>query len=87
MLFPTLVDLVKVTGNRYKLVNVVARRARQIADYSEQEDIQLTDKPVKLAILELYDKLQDSEKEAEERLMAQDGSIGTGSELPSGPRG
>ena len=32
MIYPTLSELVEKTGNRYKLVIVVAKRARQIAE-------------------------------------------------------
>ena len=41
--------------NRYMLVNVVARRARQIADDADEAGIQLDEKPVTLAIHEVAD--------------------------------
>ena len=53
MLYPPVADLLKNVDSRYLLVNVVAQRARQIAEEAEilQED--LTEKPVTLAIREV----------------------------------
>ena len=53
MLYPTLSDLVDKVGSRYHLVNVVAKRARAVADQAADHGIRLEQKPVKLAILEL----------------------------------
>lgn len=39
--------------NRYLLVNVVARRARQIAQEAETAELKIDEKPVTLAILEV----------------------------------
>lgn len=39
--------------NRYLLVNVVARRARQIAQAAEDADQKMDEKPVTLAIQEV----------------------------------
>ena len=46
LLFHALFSLTKTVPNRYLLVNVVARRARQIAEDAELEGIHLTEKPV-----------------------------------------
>ena len=52
MLYPAMNTLTKNVPNRYLLVNVVARRARQIA---EDAEIHLTEKPVTEAINEVAD--------------------------------
>lgn len=46
-------ELLKHIDSRYLLVNVVARRARQISIEAEQEGYALEDKPVTLAIREV----------------------------------
>ena len=55
MLYPPVANLLKNVDSRYLLVNVVAQRARQIAQEAEilQED--LPEKPVTLAIREVAD--------------------------------
>ena len=53
MLYPAMNKLTSVIPNRYMLVNVVARRARQIADEAEESGVQLTEKPVTIAINEV----------------------------------
>lgn len=53
MLYPAMSSLTKHVPDRYFLVNVVARRARQISEEAEQAEIQLTEKPVTLAIHEV----------------------------------
>ena len=55
MLYPPVADMLKNVDSRYLLVNVVAQRARQIAQEAEilQED--LPEKPVTLAIREVAD--------------------------------
>ena len=55
MLYPAMNTLTKNVLNRYLLVNVVARRARQIAEDAEMEGIHLTEKPVTEAINEVAD--------------------------------
>ncbi len=55
MLYPAMNTLTKNIPNRYLLVNVVARRARQIAEDAELEGIHLTEKPVTEAINEVAD--------------------------------
>ena len=64
MLYPPMSELLKHIPNRYLLVNVVARRARQIASEAEANGVALEDKPVTLAIREVADgKLTASLKE------------------------
>ncbi len=64
MLYPPVADLLKNVDSRYLLVNVVATRARQIAEEAEAFQEELTDKPVTLAIREVADgKLSASLKE------------------------
>ena len=53
MLYPPMSELLKHIPSRYLLVNVVARRARQIAIEAEANGIALEDKPVTLAIHEV----------------------------------
>ena len=55
MLYPPVADLLKDVQSRYLLVNVVAQRARQIAQEAEEFEEELTDKPVTLAIREVAD--------------------------------
>ena len=54
MLYPPVAELVDKTGSRYQLVNMVARRARQISEESEEKQIPLERKPVSSAIYEVY---------------------------------
>ena len=53
MLSPPVADMLKNVSSRYLLVNVIANRARQIAEEAEQYNEELTDKPVTLAIREV----------------------------------
>lgn len=53
MLYPPVADLLKDVESRYLLVNVVAQRARQIAEEAEEFGEELTEKPVTLAIREV----------------------------------
>ena len=53
MLYPPVADLLKDVKSRYLLVNVVAQRARQIAQDAETYHEELTEKPVTLAIREV----------------------------------
>lgn len=55
MLYPPVADLLKNVDSRYLLVNVVAQRARQIAQEAEELQEELTEKPVTLAIREVAD--------------------------------
>jgi DNA-directed RNA polymerase subunit omega len=54
MLYPPVANLVENVGSRYLLVNLVARRARDISAIAENEGIPLEKKPVSLAIDEVY---------------------------------
>ena len=64
MLYPPMSELLKHIPSRYLLVNVVARRARQIASAAAANGVALEDKPVTLAIREVADvKLTASLKE------------------------
>ena len=53
MLYPAMNKLTSYVPNRYMLVNVVARRARQIAEDAEENFTKLEEKPVTLAIDEV----------------------------------
>ena len=54
MLYPPMPDLVDKIGSRYQLVNLVARRAREISANAEEKQIPLERKPVSSAIDEVY---------------------------------
>jgi|GEM_PF-59953 len=53
MIYPAMSKLNAKVPNRYMLVNVVARRARQIANEAEDTGTKLEEKPVTLAIDEV----------------------------------
>ncbi len=55
MLYPAMNKLTSNIPNRYLLVNVVARRARQIAQETEDTGEKTDVKPVTLAIQEVAD--------------------------------
>ena len=55
MLYPAMSKLTSRIPNRYMLVDVVARRARQIADEADRNEIHLDEKAVTLAIHEVAD--------------------------------
>ena len=55
MLYPAMNKLTEYIPNRYMMVNVVARRARQIAEEAEATGQHLDEKPVPLAIHEVAD--------------------------------
>ena len=55
MLYPAMSKLTSRIPNRYMLVDVVARRARQIADEADRDEIHLDEKAVTLAIHEVAD--------------------------------
>ena len=54
MLYPPVAELVEKVGSRYQLVNLVAKRAREISAEAEEEQIPLDEKPVSTAIKEVY---------------------------------
>ena len=60
MLYPAMNKLTSYVPNRYMLVNVVARRARQIAEAAEENGVVLEEKPVTLAIHEVADGKLDA---------------------------
>ncbi|MBP3509947.1 DNA-directed RNA polymerase subunit omega [Oscillibacter sp.] len=60
MLYPAMNKLTSYVPNRYMLVNVVARRARQIAETAEEAGEHLAEKPVTLAINEVADGKLDA---------------------------
>ncbi|MGI6497690.1 MAG: DNA-directed RNA polymerase subunit omega [Oscillospiraceae bacterium] len=67
MLYPSMKTLLQKIENRYLLVNVVARRAREIAEEAEEKGEPLNDKPVTLAIDEIADgELTITERQQEE---------------------
>ena len=53
MLYPAMNKLTSYVPNRYMMVNVVARRARQIAAEAEKNGEHLEEKPVTMAIDEV----------------------------------
>ena len=53
MLYPAMTKLTEHIPNRYMMVNVVARRARQIAQEAEVNGEPLEEKPVKTAVEEI----------------------------------
>ena len=55
MLYPAMNKLTAHVPNRYLLVNVVARRARQIAQEAENAGVKMNEKSVTLAIHEVAD--------------------------------
>lgn len=59
MLYPAMSQLTAHIHNRYMLVNVVARRARQIAEAYEDAGQPLDEKPVTIAINEVADGVLD----------------------------
>jgi DNA-directed RNA polymerase subunit omega len=67
LLKPAMTDLLKKVDNRYLLVNLTAKRAREIADIAEANEIKLTEKSVSLAlddvinerIIPVYEEVQE----------------------------
>ncbi len=55
MLYPAVSELEKATKSRYALVLMIAKRARQLAEDAEKNKIELTDKPVTMAINDIAD--------------------------------
>lgn len=60
MLYPAMNKLTEYIPNRYMMVNVVARRARQIAQEAEMNGEILEEKPVTMAINEVAEGLFDA---------------------------
>ena len=55
MLNPPMKTLIEKAGNRYLLVNLAAKRARDIAIEAELQGEIIDEKPVKLALEEIAD--------------------------------
>ncbi len=53
MLYPPMSNLLENINSRYLLVNVIARRARQVSIEAEKLGEPLTEKPVSIAIGEI----------------------------------
>ncbi len=64
MLYPAMKDLLEQVPSRYQLVNVVAQRARKIADSAEETGYPLEEKPVTLAIHEVAEGKFEGEIQA-----------------------
>ena len=60
MLYPAMNKLTEHVPNRYMMVNVVARRARQIAEEAEKAEERLPEKPVTMAINEVAEGKYDA---------------------------
>ena len=54
MLYPPVAELVDKIGSRYQLVNLVAKRARELSAEAEEEEMPLERKAVSSAIDEAY---------------------------------
>ena len=54
MLYPPAAELVDKIGSRYQLVNLVAKRARQVSTEAEEKQLPLERKAVSIAIEEVY---------------------------------
>ena len=67
MLYPAMKDLLNKVPSRYKLVNVVAHRAREIAGEAELAGKPLDEKPVSIAIQEVADGKLDEQLEQMEQ--------------------
>ena len=53
MLKPYMNDLLKKVSNRYLLVNVTAKRARDVALECQEEGVEMVKKPVRVALEEI----------------------------------
>ena len=53
MLYPSLQSLLKQVDSRYLLVNIIARRSRDISNNANERDEIITEKPVSRAIEEI----------------------------------
>ncbi|MBP3318736.1 MAG: DNA-directed RNA polymerase subunit omega [Ruminiclostridium sp.] len=73
MLYPAMNELLDQVPSRYKLVNVVAARARQIANEADEQGIMLEDKPVSIAVREIAEgKLPQEPAEVVEELVEEE---------------
>lgn len=77
MLYPPMADLIEKVGSRYLLVNLVSRRARDIAETAEEQGEVLEKKPVSSAIDEVYtgkltvEPLDETQNEAQDEAPVQ----------------
>ena len=55
MLYPPINDLLKNIENRYLLVNITARRVREMSAEAKEFGLNLSEKPIKAAINEIAD--------------------------------
>ncbi|MCI8809198.1 MAG: DNA-directed RNA polymerase subunit omega [Oscillibacter sp.] len=68
MLYPAMSKLNSYIPNRYQLVTVVARRARQIAEDADRMGMHLDEKPVTIAINEVADGKLDAKSMESDRV-------------------
>ena len=54
MLYPPMSELVNKVGSGYLLVNLVARRARELSQKAEEQGEPLERKPISMAVDEVY---------------------------------
>lgn len=69
MLYPAVAELEKVAKSRYALVITIAKRAREISENAEAYGEELPEKPVKLAIMDIYNgkvSLKEHKADSEE---------------------
>lgn len=66
LLYPAMNELLAQVPSRYKLVNVVAARARRIANEAEEQGLMLEDKTVSIAVREIAEGKLPQEPVAEE---------------------
>ena len=72
MLYPAMNELLAQVPSRYKLVNVVAARARQIAVEADEQGIMLEDKPVSIAVREIAEGKVPQEPVIEEEVLEEE---------------
>ena len=71
MLYPAMKDLLAKVPSRYKLVNVVAHRAREISTEAELAGEPLDEKSVSIAIQEVAEGKLDEQLEQQDRAQQQ----------------
>ncbi|MBE6993898.1 MAG: DNA-directed RNA polymerase subunit omega [Ruminococcaceae bacterium] len=73
MLYPSMSDLLKKIPNRYALVNVAAKRARDIAARAEEDtELHLEEKPVSMALDDIMnDRIVPAEPKEEAETMTE----------------
>ena len=72
MLYPAMRDLLNKVPSRYKLVNLVAHRAREIASEAELAGEPLDEKSVSIAIQEVADGKLDEQLTQMDQVQQQD---------------